>query len=121
MKYKAGFGPMLPEVSHLPFDNPYRAGDPLAAARVQDVRPRPLLRRHGRHAVVIGRARRVGVAVKLDVAAHRNGGETPARAALVDSRPEFRTESQREGVYLHPTPPSGQVMAELVEEDDGGH
>ena len=46
---------------------------------------RPLLRRHRRHAVVIGRARRVGVAVKFDVAAHRKGGEPPARAALVDS------------------------------------
>ncbi|HAM36871.1 MAG TPA: acetyl ornithine aminotransferase family protein [Elusimicrobia bacterium] len=33
VKYKAGFGPMLPEVSHLPFDNPYRGGDALAAAR----------------------------------------------------------------------------------------
>jgi len=32
VKYKAGFGPMLPEVSHLPYDNPYRGGDPLAAA-----------------------------------------------------------------------------------------
>jgi len=33
VKYKAGFGPMLPEVSHLPYDNPYRGGDPMAAAR----------------------------------------------------------------------------------------
>ena len=33
VKYKAGFGPLLPEVSHLPYDNPYRGGDPLAAAR----------------------------------------------------------------------------------------
>lgn len=33
VKYKAGFGPLLPEVSHLPFDNPYRGGDPLAAAQ----------------------------------------------------------------------------------------
>jgi 4-aminobutyrate aminotransferase len=32
VKYKAGFGPMLPEVSHLPYDAPYRGGDPLAAA-----------------------------------------------------------------------------------------
>ncbi|MBI5240885.1 MAG: acetyl ornithine aminotransferase family protein [Elusimicrobia bacterium] len=32
VKYKAGFGPMLPEVSHLPYDNPYRGGDPMAAA-----------------------------------------------------------------------------------------
>jgi 4-aminobutyrate aminotransferase len=31
-KYRAGFGPLLPEVSHLPFDNPYRSGDPMAAA-----------------------------------------------------------------------------------------
>jgi 4-aminobutyrate aminotransferase len=33
VKYKAGFGPMLPEVSHVPYDNPYRGGDPMAAAR----------------------------------------------------------------------------------------
>jgi len=33
VKYRAGFGPLLPEVSHLPYDNPYRGGDPLAAAR----------------------------------------------------------------------------------------
>ena len=33
VKYKAGFGPMLPEVSHLPYDNPYRGGDPMGAAR----------------------------------------------------------------------------------------
>ena len=82
---------------------------------------RPLLRRHRRQAVVIGRARRVGVAVKFDVAADRNGGETPARAALVNSCVEFRTESQRKRVYLHPTPTRDQVMAKLVEEDDGGH
>ncbi|MDD5655951.1 MAG: acetyl ornithine aminotransferase family protein [Elusimicrobia bacterium] len=33
VKYRAGFGPLLPEVSHLPYDNPYRGGDPMAAAR----------------------------------------------------------------------------------------
>ncbi len=33
VKYKAGFGPLLPEVSHLPFDNPYRGVNGLEAAK----------------------------------------------------------------------------------------
>src|SRR5579883_845504 len=33
VKYKAGFGPLLPGVHHLPYDNPYRGGDALGAAR----------------------------------------------------------------------------------------
>ncbi|MBI5622301.1 MAG: acetyl ornithine aminotransferase family protein [Elusimicrobia bacterium] len=33
VKYRAGFGPLLPEVSHLPYSNPYRGGDPIAAAK----------------------------------------------------------------------------------------
>jgi 4-aminobutyrate aminotransferase len=33
VKYRARFGPLLPEVSHLPYENPYRGGDPMAAAR----------------------------------------------------------------------------------------
>ncbi len=32
VKYKAGFGPLLPEVTHLPYNNPYRGVDGLAAA-----------------------------------------------------------------------------------------
>ena len=67
--------------------------------------PGALFRRHRRHAVVVGRARRIGVAVKFDVAADRNGGETPARAALVDPRVEFRAKPQRKRVYLHAAPP----------------
>ena len=82
---------------------------------------RALLGRHRRHAVMIGRARRVGVAVEFDVAADRNGGQTPARAVFVNSRVEFRAEPQGERVYLHPAPPSDQVMAKLVEENDRGH
>jgi 4-aminobutyrate aminotransferase len=30
---RAGFGPLLPEVSHLPYDNPYRPDDTMAAAQ----------------------------------------------------------------------------------------
>jgi 4-aminobutyrate aminotransferase len=32
VKYKKGFGPLMPEVSHLPYDNPYRPSDWKAAA-----------------------------------------------------------------------------------------
>ncbi|MBI5208519.1 MAG: acetyl ornithine aminotransferase family protein [Elusimicrobia bacterium] len=32
VKYRAGFGPLLPEVSHLPYDNPYRGVDGLSGA-----------------------------------------------------------------------------------------
>ncbi len=32
-KYKTGFGPFLPEVTHLPFDNPYLGVDGIAAAK----------------------------------------------------------------------------------------
>jgi 4-aminobutyrate aminotransferase len=32
VKYKAGFGPLLPGVHHLPYDNPYRGGNPMEAA-----------------------------------------------------------------------------------------
>jgi len=32
VKYKQGFGPFLPEVTHLPFDNPYRGVDGFKAA-----------------------------------------------------------------------------------------
>lgn len=31
VKYRAGFGPLLPGVFHLPFDNPYRESDPKKA------------------------------------------------------------------------------------------
>ncbi|MBI4677005.1 MAG: acetyl ornithine aminotransferase family protein [Elusimicrobia bacterium] len=33
VKYRAGFGPLLPEVTHLPYDNPYRGGDAVRAAK----------------------------------------------------------------------------------------
>ncbi|MBI5883186.1 MAG: acetyl ornithine aminotransferase family protein [Elusimicrobia bacterium] len=33
VKYRAGFGPLLPEVTHMPYSNPYRGGDPIAAAK----------------------------------------------------------------------------------------
>ena len=33
VKQKEGFGPLLPEVTHLPFDNPYRPDDALGAAK----------------------------------------------------------------------------------------
>ncbi|MBI5629729.1 MAG: acetyl ornithine aminotransferase family protein [Elusimicrobia bacterium] len=32
-KYKTGFGPLLPEVTHLPYDNPYRGVEGLEAAK----------------------------------------------------------------------------------------
>jgi 4-aminobutyrate aminotransferase len=32
VKYKTGFGPLLPAVTHLPYDNPYRGIDGIAAA-----------------------------------------------------------------------------------------
>ena len=79
---------------------------------------RPLLRRHRRRALEIGRARRVGVAVEFDVAAKRKGGEPPAGAALVDPGEEFGAEAERERVDLHSAPASNEVMAELVKEND---
>ncbi len=33
VKYRAGFGPLLPEITHLPYDNPYRGVDGVAAAK----------------------------------------------------------------------------------------
>ncbi|MBI4374874.1 MAG: acetyl ornithine aminotransferase family protein [Elusimicrobia bacterium] len=33
VKYRKGFGPLLPEITHLPYDNPYRGVDGLAAAK----------------------------------------------------------------------------------------
>ena len=33
VRTRAGFGPLLPEVSHLPYDNPYRPDDTMAAAK----------------------------------------------------------------------------------------
>ncbi len=33
VKYKAGFGPLLPGVAHLPYDNPYRGVDGVDAAK----------------------------------------------------------------------------------------
>ncbi|OGR88824.1 MAG: 4-aminobutyrate aminotransferase, partial [Elusimicrobia bacterium RIFCSPHIGHO2_02_FULL_57_9] len=32
-KYRTGFGPLLPEVTHLPYDDPYRGVDAVAAAQ----------------------------------------------------------------------------------------
>ena len=43
VKYKQGFGPFLPEVTHLPYDNPYRGIDGSWAARTlfeREVSPR---------------------------------------------------------------------------------
>lgn len=44
-KYKTGFGPFLPEVTHLPYDNPYLGVDGIAAAQrlfERDVSPKQI-------------------------------------------------------------------------------
>ncbi len=78
----------------------------------------PLLLRHRRHALEVGRARRMGVAVELDVTANRKGGEPPAGAVAIDPGEDFRAKTQRKGVDLDPAPASDEVMAKLVNEDD---
>ena len=68
------------------------------------------------------RAGGVGVAMELDVAAERDGGEPPARAVPVREADDLGPEPEREGVDLHAAPAADEEMAELVEEHhDGQH
>ena len=63
-------------------------------------------------------ARRVDVAVKLDVAAERQRRDPPAGAPRIDPGPQFRPKSQRKGVDADAAPAPDQIMAELMDEHD---
>ena len=63
------------------------------------------------------RARRVHVAGELDIAAERQPADLPARAAPVGPAGDLAAEADREDVGLHPEQAAGEIMAELVDED----
>src|SRR6185437_755843 len=72
----------------------------------------------GRISRAVADARRVGVAVKLHVAAERKRANPPARAARIHPREQLRTKSERESVDFDPTPSADQIVAKLVDGDD---
>src|SRR6185436_15849730 len=61
--------------------------------------------------------RRVHVAGELDIAAERQPADLPARAAPVGPAGDLVAEADRKGVRLHPEPAPGEIVAELVDED----
>ncbi len=68
------------------------------------------------------RAGHVDVAMKLDVAAERDGGEAPSGPLAVDEACHLGTEAQGEHVDLNPAPSPDQKVTEFVEEHhDGEH
>src|SRR5690606_11727400 len=59
----------------------------------------------------------IHVALEPDIAAERHPADLPARAALVGPAEQFTAETDREGLRFHPEPAAGEIMAELVNED----
>ena len=67
--------------------------------------------------VLVGHRGGVHVALELDVAAQRQRGELPARAAPVGKTRQLLAEADRERLGLHAEQPPGEVVAELVQRD----
>ena len=65
-----------------------------------------------------GLARRVHVAGEADIAAQRQPAELPPGTALVGPAGDFPPEPDRKGLRLHAEPASGEIMTQLMDENE---
>src|SRR5579863_6624961 len=56
--------------------------------------------------------------MKFDVTPERQRADPPARAARIDPREQLRTEAKGERVDFDAAPPSDEIVAQFVNEDD---
>ena len=80
--------------------------------------PVPLRQRRRRQRLRIGNARGVVVALEAHIAAERNRGELPARAAAVGEAGKLAAEADREGGDADSAPAGDEEMPHLVHEHD---
>ena len=81
--------------------------------------PLPLGERRRRQRLRIGNARGVVVALEAHIAAERDRGELPARAAAIGEAGKLAAEADREGGDANSAPAGDEEMPHLVHEDDG--